>query len=91
MKERTITVYHVELLDPQEGERQHSYFGSLAAVFDTYPKSRLGVSYDSVRNNYDLRKETVYKNRHCIIRSGVLVTKKQQSKHQKDEDKQTER
>ena len=42
MKERTITVYHVELLDPQEGERQHSYFGSLAAVFDTYPKRCTG-------------------------------------------------
>lgn len=90
-EKKNLSVYHVELLDPQEGERQHTYFGSLAAIFDVYTRDRLGISYNGVRKNCDLRQETVYKNKHCIIRSGVLVTKKQQSKHQKDEDRQTER
>jgi hypothetical protein len=31
-EKKNPSVYHVELLDPQEGERQHTYFGSLAAL-----------------------------------------------------------
>lgn len=79
-KKREITVYHVELKEPREGERKHIYFGSLAAVFDTYSRDRLGVSYRGINNNYNLRKEVVYENKHCIIRSGILQTKKQSSK-----------
>jgi hypothetical protein len=69
-------VYHVELKDPRDNERKHMYFGSQAAIFQTFGNDRLGISYRSLSNNYDLS-ERDYENKKCIIRKGYLrVSKK---------------
>lgn len=74
--ERKQTVYHVELKDPRDNERKHMYFGSQAAIFQTFGNDRLGISYRSLSNNYDLS-ERDYENKKCIIRKGYLrVSKK---------------
>ena len=74
--ERKQTVYHVELKDPRDNERRHTYFGSQAAIFQTFGTDRLGISYRSLSNNYDLS-ERDYENKKCIIRKGYLrVSKK---------------
>ena len=72
-------IYHVELKDPAGDEPKHSYFGSAAAIFDTFDTSRLGISYLGLMNNYRLQTED-YENRHCVIRCGFLQTKKKTSK-----------
>ena len=71
MKQRQQTVYHVELKDPIENEKKHTYFGSQAAIFQTFGNDRLGISYRSLTNNYDLS-VSEYENKKCIIRKGYL-------------------
>jgi len=76
MKQRQQTVYHVELKDQRDGESKHSYFGSQAAIFQTFSSERLGISYRSLSNNYNLS-ERDYENKKCVIRKGFLrVSKK---------------
>jgi hypothetical protein len=71
MKQRQQKVYHVELADPRGNEPKHSYFGSQAAIFQTFGNERLGISYRSLSNSYNLQ-EREYSNRHCTIRMGYL-------------------
>jgi hypothetical protein len=71
MKQRQQTVYHVELKDPREGEKKHYYFGSQAAIFQTFTSERLGISYRSLSNSYNLS-ERDYDNKKCTIRKGYL-------------------
>lgn len=61
------TVIHVEV----NGE--HYYFGSLAAIYETFDSSTLGISYGSLRN-VGVSSEKPYRNKYCIIRKGILRT-----------------
>lgn len=67
-KERTVI--HLHLLDPDE----HHYFGSLANMYEFYSSEQLGISYGSLRN-YGLSADNPYKNKKCIIRKGLLLSK----------------
>ncbi|MCM1220923.1 MAG: hypothetical protein NC548_41200 [Lachnospiraceae bacterium] len=62
------TVIHVEF------DGKHYYFGSLASIYDVLTPQQLGITYGSLRN-YGLSEEKPYKNSHCIIRKGILITK----------------
>ena len=62
------TVIHVEV------DGKHSYFGSLASIYDIFTPQQLGISYGSLRN-YGLSEDKPYHNARCIIRKGVLITK----------------
>ena len=61
-------VYHVEL----SGE--HFYFGSQAAIFDTFTSEQLGISLDSLRGHVNLS-EGPYQNKKCIIRLDIMKRK----------------
>lgn len=76
-KIRQQKVYHVELKEPREGETKHTYFGSQAAIFQTFTSERLGITYKSLSNRKYNLSEREYSNRNCIIRMGYLrVSKK---------------
>lgn len=69
------TIYHVSF-----GDDANYYFGSIAAIFDHFTPSELGVSLARL---YDvaITPEKPYKNDMCIIRKGVLVRKKTNRKN----------
>lgn len=64
------TIYHVSF-----GDDENYYFGSLAAIYDRFTPSEMGVSlarlYDVV-----ITPEKPYRNKKCIIRKGFLQRKK---------------
>lgn len=64
------TIYHVSF-----GDDENFYFGSLAAVYDRFTPSALGVSLARL---YDvaITPEKPYRNDKCIIRKGILQRKK---------------
>lgn len=64
------TIYHVSF-----GDDENFYFGSLAAVYDRFTPSELGVSLSRL---YDvaITPEKPYRNDKCIIRKGILQRKK---------------
>ena len=68
--ERERTVIHLQLIETDE----HRYFGSVANMYEYYTSEELGIAYSSLRN-YGLSKEHPYKNKKCIIRKGVLLSK----------------
>lgn len=51
------------------------YFGSLAALFATFDKDELGVTYGSIRN-YHITPEKPYENKLIKIKEGVLISAK---------------
>ena len=61
-------VIHLEL------DGKHYYFGSLRALSDTFGKDAIGLNYNSLRC-MGISPETPFKNKKCIIREGILVTK----------------
>lgn len=61
-------VYHVEY----EGE--HHFFGSQAAIFDTFTAVQMGITLDSLRNHVNLS-DGPYQNKKCIIRLDTLKRK----------------
>lgn len=67
-----VKVIHVELNEPYRGGK-HYYFGSKTAIYDHLPENIIGIKKGSLWN-VDLEKGE-YKNRHCIIRLGVLRRK----------------
>lgn len=68
--EKERNVIHLHLLESDE----HHYFGSVANMFEYYTCEELGIAYSSLRN-YGLSNEHPYKNKKCIIRKGVLLSK----------------
>lgn len=68
-------VIHIELLNPPFGRATHYYFGSKAAIYQTFTAEELGISYASLRNLGDLT-ERPHANRKCIIRQGKLLVAK---------------
>lgn len=65
-------VIHVELIDPPYGYRQHYYFGSVAAIYDTLPRDIVGISKESLWN---VLKSRVHRGRKAIIRQGIVISK----------------
>ena len=68
--ERERTVIHLQLLETDE----HHYFGSVANIYQYYTSEELGITYASLRN-FGLSNEHPYRNKKCIIRKGVLLSK----------------
>ena len=68
-KERTVI--HLQLKNDE-----HHYFGSLANMYEYFDADTLGISYGSLRN-YGLSADKPYvnKNKDCIIRKGLLLSK----------------
>ncbi|MCL6101218.1 MAG: hypothetical protein M1292_01825 [Bacteroidetes bacterium] len=64
-------LYHVEFF---EGKKKHYYFGSQAAIYDTFTPEQIGITLDYLRNAINLV-EAPYENRKCIIRLGEVKRK----------------
>jgi len=64
-------LYHVELLD---WKKKHHYFGSQAAIYETFTPDDLGITLDYLRNTIDLS-DGPYENKKCIIRLGEVKRK----------------
>lgn len=64
-------LYHVELF---EGRKKHHYFGSQAAIYETFTSEQLGVTLDYLRGSIDLSAGP-YENKKCIIRIGEVKRK----------------
>lgn len=64
------TIYHVQF-----GDEDNHYFGSIAAIFETFTPLQIGVSKSRLWN-YGIQPEKPYKNKICTIYKGVLVRKK---------------
>lgn len=67
-KERTVI--HLYLFETDT----HHYFGSIANMFEFFDADVLGISYGSMRN-YGLSTNKPYKNKKCIVRKGLLLSK----------------
>lgn len=69
--EKERTVIHLEI----NGE--HHYYGSLARLFEDFTSEEIGITYGSLRNRgLSLSDPYTSNNSNCIIRKGVLLTKK---------------
>lgn len=68
--EKERTVIHLQILEGDE----HHYFGSIANIYEHFTSEQLGIAYASLRN-YGLTSEHPYKNKKCIIRKGLLLSK----------------
>lgn len=73
MEKQERTVVHLEY------EGQHYYYGNLKALTDDFPKEKIGVSYNYLKN-YNISPDKPYKNDKCIIRKGILVTSLRKNK-----------
>lgn len=58
------------------GDDRHYYFGSVAAIFDTFTPDELGVSLPTLWN-YGLAPDRPYKNYKCSIYRDSIHRKKQ--------------
>lgn len=61
------------------GDDRHYYFGSVAAIFDTFTPDELGVSLPTLWN-YGLAPDRPYKNEKCSIYRNSIHRKKQNTK-----------
>lgn len=68
MPKQIHKVYHVEL----SGE--HYFFGSQAAIFDTFTSEQIGITLASLRGHVNLS-DKPYHNKKCIIRLDTLKRK----------------
>ena len=67
-KERTVI--HLHLLETDE----HLYFGSIANLCEHYDADTIGISYGALRN-FGISNEKPFKNKKCVIRKGILLSK----------------
>lgn len=63
------TIYHVQI-----GE-DHCYFGSIAAIFDTFTPEQIGVSKSRLWS-FGVEPERPYRNKTCVVRKGFIKRKK---------------
>jgi len=70
-KKQIHKLYHVELF---EGKKKHHYFGSQAAIFETFSVDDIGITLDYLRSTFDLS-VTPYVGKKCIIRLGEVKRK----------------
>lgn len=68
--EKERTVIHLQIL----GTDEHHYYGSIANIYEYFTSEELGIAYSSLRN-YGISAEHPYKNKKCIIRKGLLLSK----------------
>lgn len=64
------TIYHVKFSDDS-----HAYFGSIAAIFDTFTPERLGVSKSRLWS-FGITPERPYRNKICTIYRGEIHRKR---------------
>jgi len=64
-------LYHVEFF---EGKKKHHYFGSQAAIYDTFTPEQIGITLESLHNHINLVNGP-YENKKCIIRLGEVKRK----------------
>nr|WP_165359839.1 hypothetical protein [Parabacteroides goldsteinii] len=70
-------VFHVEFNEPVEVDgilKKDFYFGSKAAVFDTFRPSDIGITLESLRSHIDLKKAP-YRNSKVSICLGEFQRK----------------
>lgn len=70
-------VYHVEFVSPIDIDgkpEKHFYFGSQAAIYDTFSSEQVGISYGYLKSKFHLEIEP-YANEKCTIRLGILRCK----------------
>lgn len=71
---QTSKVYHVEFVEPIEvngKSEKHFYFGSQAAIYETFSAEQVGISYGYLRSTIHLE-NSAYSNSKCTIRLGPL-------------------
>lgn len=64
-------VVHLYLKEPVNDQHDF-YFGSIKAIYDTFPKETVGIAYTSLKG-----RQKPYENEKCIIRVGELIRKNQ--------------
>ena len=64
-------IFHIEFKEPIDG-RSHYYFGSKMAIFKTFSKEIVGISYKYLTTLNLSERE--YNGKKCTIREGQLVT-----------------
>ena len=68
--EKERTVIHLHLIESDT----HHYFGSIANIYEHFTSEEVGIAYSSLRN-YGLSNKHPYKNKKCVIRKGLLLSK----------------
>lgn len=74
---KTNKVYHVEFTESVEVNGKaykHFYFGSQAAIYETFSSEQIGISYGYLRSKIHLE-NGAYSNDKCTIRLGPLRRK----------------
>ena len=74
-KKKKKKVIHLTI---KEGN-QHSYYGSIACIYDHHTQDEIGIKYSSLRN-YGITEDRPYENQKVIIRQGKLLTKDRKEK-----------
>jgi hypothetical protein len=71
------TLYHLHMknANPVIPCQVNFYFGSIAAIFDAFTASQLGIAQQSLYD-YGITPEKPYENKICIITKGELQRKK---------------
>ncbi len=72
-------VIHVEFHTPIDG-KQHYYFGSKSAIYEKFSTDIVGISLNSLRNNYNLSISPYFNNK-CKIYQGELIRKENTRKN----------
>ena len=63
-------IYHIRF-----GDDDNHYFGSIAAIFDTFTPKEIGVSKSRLWS-FGIKPNHPYRNKICTIYSGILHRKK---------------
>lgn len=80
---KTTKIVHLHLKNVEEADKSDFYFGSIKAIFDFVTEDALKIKYKSL--TAALRGRDVYENKNCIVRVGLLQTKQQTNKRQRNE------
>ena len=67
-------VVHLIIKGDTRDKDIHSYYGSVACIYNHYDAEDIGITYGSLRN-YGLSENKPYENKKVIIRQGKLWTK----------------
>ncbi len=70
-KKAGSTIFHLLI----KGEGDHNYFGSIAAIFDTFTAKELGVSQKRLYD-FKITPEHPYENKVCTISKAEIQRKK---------------
>jgi hypothetical protein len=64
------TVIHLTI----KATNEHSYYGSIACIYDHYTNEEIGIRYSSLRS-FGVSEDKPYENKKVVIRKGKLLTK----------------